>query len=165
MIKVETFTGNPLTSYDEIQCLDISFRVIAWMFIYQSNNAITGLNLQSKNKTPNFQCFPLTLSSWMILALWNLGSRLQLVLGYVIFPWETWYLFSDDMQVMINHHLLLKFLKGYLQEVLWIHCYLGFADGDAISAKMSLSKGHLWMAIHSKYCLGKLRITWYTWLS
>lgn len=55
--KLETSTGNPLTSYDEIQCSDRSFSVVAWMFTHQqSNNVITGLNLQSKNKIPDFQC-------------------------------------------------------------------------------------------------------------
>lgn len=112
MIKVETATGNPLTSYDEIQCLGISFSVITWMFIHQSNNTTAGLNLQGKNKTSN--------ESWKILPFCtyskqlndmdslNLGSQFWLVLGCVIFSWETWYLFPDDMQVMINHHLLLK---------------------------------------------------------
>lgn len=79
MIKVETATGNPLTSYDEIQCLGISFisfSVITWMFIRQSNNAPAGLNLQSKNKIPNFQysLFALTSSSWMTWTLWILAT-------------------------------------------------------------------------------------------
>lgn len=70
------------------------------------------------------------------------------------------------MQVMINHHLLLKVFERISSgSSLNRLCYLDFADGDAISAKMSLGKGRLWMAIHSKYYLGKLRITWYTWLS
>lgn len=69
-------------------------------------------------------------------------------------------------QVMINHHLILKvFERIYSGRSFNRLCSLDFADEHATSAKMSLSKGHLSMRIHSKYYRGKLRITWYTWLS
>lgn len=69
-------------------------------------------------------------------------------------------------QVMVNYHLLLKvFERISLGSGLNRLCYLDFAEEHATSAKMSLSKGHLWMGFHFTSSGGKSRITWYTWLS
>lgn len=58
---------------------------------------------------------------------------------------------------MVNHHLLLKVSERIsLGSALNRQCYLDFADEHATSAKMSLSKGHLWMGFHFKSYGGKL---------
>ena len=123
-LMAETSAGNPLWPHDEIRCSDILFSVVTWVFMLQerNNDVITGVTLPSENKISSvpFGSYSKALHDTDPLTL---GSQLYLLaLGNVIFLWEIWYLFSDGTQVLINHRLLLKFLKACLSEVLWTDC-------------------------------------------
>ena len=118
-------------------CSDILFSVVTWVFMHQewSNDVITGVTLPTENKISSlpFGSYSKALHDADSLIL---GSQLcLLVFGNVIFLWEIWYLFSDGMQVLINHCLLLKFLKACMSSGSSLNrlCYLDFAGGDAIS--------------------------------